>query len=164
VNEIADQTNLLALNAAIEASRAGEHGRGFSVVAAEVKALAEQSKTATVEVRKILSEIQRAMGGAVASTTEVGKGITSTLDVVNQAGVAIDKLANLLTEASTAAAYVSASNSQQATGIAQINQAMRDINLGATQITSATSQAKGAAEELNDLASKLNELLQRYAA
>jgi len=164
VNEIADQTNLLALNAAIEASRAGEHGRGFSVVATEVKALAEQSKKATAEVRKILGEIQRAMGGAVSSTTEVGKGITSTLDVVNQAGVAIDQLANLLTEASTAAAFVSASNSQQATGIAQINQAMRDINLGATQITSATSQAKGAAEELNALASKLNELLQRYAA
>ncbi|MGA2395574.1 MAG: methyl-accepting chemotaxis protein, partial [Candidatus Lustribacter sp.] len=112
VNEIADQTNLLALNAAIEASRAGEHGRGFSVVATEVKALADQSKTATGEVRKILGEIQRAMGGAVSSTTEVGKGITSTLDVVNQAGSAIDKLANLLTDAATAAAYVSASNSQ----------------------------------------------------
>jgi methyl-accepting chemotaxis protein len=164
VNEIADQTNLLALNAAIEASRAGEHGKGFSVVAVEVKALAEQSKKATAEVRKILGEIQRAMGGAVASTTEVGKGITATLEVVNQAGTAIDSLANLLADASTAAAQVSASNSQQATGIAQINQAMRDINLGASQITTATGQAKAAAEELTQLASTLNELLQRYDA
>jgi methyl-accepting chemotaxis protein len=164
VNEIADQTNLLALNAAIEASRAGEHGRGFSVVATEVKALADQSKKATAEVRKILGEIQRAMVGAVSSTTEVGKGITSTLEVVSQAGVAIDKLANLLTDASTAAAYASASNSQQATGIAQINQAMQDINLGAAQVASAASQSKGAAEELADLANKLNDLLLRYDA
>jgi methyl-accepting chemotaxis protein len=83
---------------------------------------------------------------------------------VSQAGVAIDKLANLLTDASTAAAYASASNSQQATGIAQINQAMQDINLGAAQVASAASQSKGAAEELADLANKLNDLLLRYDA
>ncbi len=59
VNEIAEQTHLLALNAAIEASRAGEHGRGFSVVAAEVRALAEQSKKATQKIRQILLQIQK---------------------------------------------------------------------------------------------------------
>src|SRR5207253_4904915 len=64
VNDIAEQTNLLALNAAIEASRAGEHGKGFAVVATEVKALANQSKKATMQVRQILGEIQKATNSA----------------------------------------------------------------------------------------------------
>ena len=75
VNDIAEQTNLLALNAAIEAARAGEHGRGFAVVAGEVKALADQSKKATAQVRQILGEIQRATNTAVLSTEEVTKGV-----------------------------------------------------------------------------------------
>ncbi|MDQ2644153.1 MAG: methyl-accepting chemotaxis protein, partial [Myxococcota bacterium] len=75
VNEIAEQTNLLALNAAIEASRAGEHGKGFGVVAAEVKALAEQSKKATLQVRQILGEIQRATNSAVMATEEGTKSV-----------------------------------------------------------------------------------------
>ena len=70
VNDIAEQTNLLALNAAIEASRAGEQGKGFAVVAGEVKALADQSKKATAQVRQILGEIQKATNTAVLSTEE----------------------------------------------------------------------------------------------
>src|SRR6185436_3183735 len=65
VNEIAEQTNLLALNAAIEAARAGEHGRGFTVVASEIRSLAEESKKATSQVRKILGDIQKATQSAV---------------------------------------------------------------------------------------------------
>src|SRR5205814_8058379 len=81
VNDIAEQTNLLALNAAIEASRAGEHGRGFSVVAGEVKALADQSKKATAQVRQILGEIQKATNKAVLSTEEVSKGVAAATRV-----------------------------------------------------------------------------------
>ena len=86
VNDVAEQTNLLALNAAIEASRAGEHGRGFAVVAGEVKALADQSKKATAQVRQILGEIQKATNTAVLSTEEVTKGVAAAGKVAGQAG------------------------------------------------------------------------------
>ena len=86
VNDIAEQTNLLALNAAIEASRAGEHGKGFAVVAGEVKALADQSKKATAQVRQILGEIQKATNTAVLSTEEVTKGVAAAAKVAGQAG------------------------------------------------------------------------------
>src|SRR5436309_9556961 len=79
VNDIAEQTNLLALNAAIEASRAGEHGKGFTVVAGEVKALADQSKKATGQVRQILGEIQKATNTAVLSTEAVTKGVAAAM-------------------------------------------------------------------------------------
>ena len=89
VADVAEQTNLLALNAAIEASRAGEHGRGFAVVAGEVKALADQSKKATAQVRQILGEIQKGTAAAVLSTEEVTKGVASAGRVTDQAGQTI---------------------------------------------------------------------------
>ena len=122
VNEIANQTNLLALNAAIEASRAGEHGKGFSVVAGEVKALAEQSKKATGQVRRILSDIQKASDGAVSVTEQARTAIEETFGVVKQAGETIIELSDSLGEAAGAAGQISASAAQQSVGIGQISQ------------------------------------------
>ncbi len=96
VNDIAEQTNLLALNAAIEASRAGEYGWGFSVVAAEVKVLADQSKKATVQVRQILSEIQKATNKAVLSTEEATKGVATAIKLGSQAGETLADLTETL--------------------------------------------------------------------
>src|SRR5207253_5050536 len=93
INDIAEQTNLLALNAAIEASRAGEQGKGFAVVASEVRALADQSKKATAQVRQILGEIQKATNTAVLSTEEVTRGVASAIKVGGQAGQTINSLA-----------------------------------------------------------------------
>ncbi len=93
VNDLAEQTNLLALNAAIEAARAGEHGKGFAVVAGEVKALAEQSKKATAQVRQILGEIQKATNAAVLSTEAVTKGVAAASATGSQVGATITTLA-----------------------------------------------------------------------
>jgi methyl-accepting chemotaxis protein len=162
VNEIAEQTNLLALNAAIEASRAGEHGKGFGVVATEVKALADQSKKATGQVRQILGEIQKATNGAVMIAEECNKSVNAAMKVITQAGDTIRSLAEIISEASQAASQISASASQQASGTAQIHQAMKNINQVTNQNLSSTRQMEQAAKDLNALGGRLRERLASY--
>jgi len=164
VNDMAEQTNLLALNASIEASRAGEHGKGFSVVAGEVKVLADQSKKATAQVRKILGEIQKATNGAVMVTEEGTKSVNAAIKVVHQSGETIRTLSDTLTETSQAAAQITASAGQQATGMAQIHQAMKNINLVTSQNVSSAGQTEKAARDLNLLGGQLREMVLSYRA
>lgn len=159
VNDVAEQTNLLALNAGIEASRAGEHGAGFTVVAREIKDLAEQAKKATAQVRQILGEIQKATNSAVMVTEEGSKSVNTTIKAVNKAGETIRTLTTTIDDAAIAANQITASSAQQTTGMAQVQQAMRDINEATTQSLASTKQAEKAAEDLNALGVRLKELL-----
>jgi len=159
VNDIAEQTNLLALNAAVEAARAGEQGRGFAVVAGEVKALAEQSKKATVDVRRILGEIQRATSSAVMTTEQGTKQVTATTKQVTEAGETIRALIDAVAEAAQAAAQIVASASQQAAGMTQIRQAIGNIHEATQQNLASSKQAERAAQDLNVLGGKLLDLV-----
>jgi methyl-accepting chemotaxis protein len=159
ITDIAEQTNLLALNAAIEASRAGEHGRGFSVVATEVKALAEESKQATRRVRQILGDIQKMANTAVLSTEEGARGMTTATRQADTAGQTIESLGSVIAEVAEAASQIAASAGQQATGLTQIHQAMRDIKHVSTQNLAATHQAQRAASDLATLGTNLKALL-----
>ncbi len=159
VNDIAEQTNLLALNAAVEAARAGEQGRGFAVVAGEVKNLAEQSKKATVEVRRILGEIQRATSAAVMSTEQGTKQVTATTKQVTEAGETIRALTDAVSEAAQAAVQIVASAGQQAAGMTQIRQAISNIHDATQQNLASTKQAERAAQDLNALGTKLLDLV-----
>lgn len=162
VTDISEQTHMLALNASIEASRAGEHGRGFAVVAAEVKALADQSKKATTQVRQILGHIQKATHSAVMTTEEGTKSVAAATRVVTQAGATIQTLSDLLSQASLTAAQISASANQQATGIGQIRQAMRDLNQATQQSLASARQTERAVKDLNAMGQKLKGLLDEY--
>jgi methyl-accepting chemotaxis protein len=149
VNELAEQTNLLALNAAVEAARASDQGRGFAVVASEVKSLAGQSKKATVEVRRILGEIQRATSAAV-MTTEQG---------TKQVAAATKQVTEVVGGTAQAAAQIVASAGQQAAGMVQIRQAMANIHETTQQNLASTKQAERAAQDLNALGHKLLDLV-----
>jgi methyl-accepting chemotaxis protein len=162
VTEIADQTNLLALNAAIEASRAGEHGKGFTVVANEVRALADQSKKATAQVRRILGEIQKATNSAVMVTEEGTRSVNRALEAVNQAGETIRTLEEIIADAARSATQIAASAGQQTTGMTQIQLAMNHINQATNQNLSATKQSEQAAQNLNELGTRLRDLLAGY--
>jgi methyl-accepting chemotaxis protein len=159
VNDIAEQTNLLALNAAVEAARAGEHGRGFNVVAGEIRNLADQSKKATVQVRQILGEIQRAMSAAVMVTERGTQQAATGAEQVRDAGETIRTLADAATDAANVTAQIVASAGQQAAGMSQIRQAMANIHQATQQTLASTRQAEHAAQDLNELGGRLLDLV-----
>jgi CHASE3 domain sensor protein len=159
VNDVAEQSNLLAVNAAIEAAKAGEAGKGFAVVAGEVKALAEQSKQATAQVRAILSEIQRATQSAVMAAEQGVKASEAGLALAARSGDAIRLLAESLTESSQAAQQILASIQQQVAGTDQIALAMRNIQQASAQNMASTRQVERAAQDLNEVARRLKALV-----
>lgn len=159
VNEIAEQTNLLALNASIEASRAGEHGLAFSVVAGEIKALADQSKKSTAQVRQILGEIQKSTNAAVLATEEGARRVDQAIITANEAGGTINELMETISAASLSATQIVASAGQQATGMGQVHQAMAQIKEASSQSLAATRQSEQAAQDLHQLGRRLTAMV-----
>ena len=163
VSDIAEQTNLLALNAAIEAAHAGEHGKGFAVVASEVRSLADQSKKATVQIRGILDDIQRATNAAVLATEQGTRSAASTAALVTEAGTTIASLAETVAAGAIPATQIAASAGQQAAGMAQITQAIRNIGDAAAQNFAMTRKTEETAKGLSQMAQRLTELLKERA-
>jgi len=159
VNNLADQSRMLALNASVEAARAGEEGKGFAVVAMEVRNLADQNRDATVQVREILGEIQRATNSAVMVTEEGSKGVDSGQQLVNKAGGSIRELAKAIEEAAMAAMQIAASTRQQTIGMDQLTQAMRTIKHATTETVSSTMQVEASVQRLREAAESVNEVL-----
>ena len=161
VTDIADQSNLLAVNAAIEAAKAGEHGRGFAVVAQEIKNMAEQSKQATLQVRNILNDIQKATGAAVMATEQGSKAVETGVKQSRQAGEAIRLLAESNTDAVQVATQIVASSQQQVVGMDQISTAMQNINQAGAETAASMTQSERSAQNLHDLGQKLKEIVER---
>ena len=162
VEDLAAQSNLLAVNAAIEAAKAGDHGKGFSVVAQEVKSLAEQSRQATNEVRTILSDIQRATATAVMATEQGSKAVDAGTRQTEVAGESIYALAGSVTDAAQAATQIAASSQQQLVGVDQVAAAMDSIKQASAQNVAGAKQLETAARNINDLGQRLKQMVDRY--
>ncbi|HEY1727380.1 MAG TPA: methyl-accepting chemotaxis protein [Candidatus Baltobacteraceae bacterium] len=162
VATLAEQSNLLAVNAGIEAAKAGEAGRGFAVVAGEVKELGSRSKEATVQVRRIVSDIQRSAQNAVLAAEQGMKVADSGMEVAKRSGQAMEILATSIGSASDAAQQISASAAQQEIGMDQIAVAMQSIEQASMQSVAATQQVEHAAHDLTRLAQKLTETIERH--
>jgi methyl-accepting chemotaxis protein len=159
VADLAEQSNLLAVNASIEAAKAGEHGRGFGVVAQEIRNLAEQSKDSTKQVRAILSEVQKATGVAVMAAAQGSSGVADGSKQADEAGQAIRTLSSTVQEATRAALQIAASSQQQLVGMEQVGRAMENIKTATSQNAEGAQQLASAAHNLRDIGTRLKELV-----
>ncbi|MGC3998638.1 MAG: methyl-accepting chemotaxis protein [Anaeromyxobacter sp.] len=162
VKDLAEQSNLLALNASIEASKAGEHGRGFSVVAMEMRNLAEQSKQAAVQIRAILQEIQRGAREAAAATDEGAKRAGAAVTLSRSAGDAIEGLASVIKESALAARQIAANTRQQTIGVEQIVSAISELSTVINESAERTRSIEQNSASLASVSEQLAATLQSY--
>jgi methyl-accepting chemotaxis protein len=162
VTDISEQSNLLAVNASIEAAKAGDFGKGFSVVAHEIHNLAEQSKQATSHIRTILTDIQRGVSGTVVSVDRGSASVEDTVRLTAQAREAIEVLASSITDSSKEAYEIADSISEQATGMDRISHAMEKIQEAARKNLENTQKAEKTAEVLHELGIRLKKITEQY--
>lgn len=162
VQDLADQSNLLAVNASIEAARAGDHGKGFSIVAHEIKTLADQSKEATDQVRTILGETRKWVSAVVMATEQGTKAVGKGVQQSTKAGEAIAILSNSVAESAQAARVIQTSSEQQFSGVDQVSGAMVGIEEAVRQNLVGTKHLEDAAQRLADLGQDLKQLMEEY--
>ena len=158
VSGIADQSNLLAFNATIEAAKAGEHGAGFTVVAEEVRTLAEQSKRATAQIRAILSEVDKATGNAERSAHEGLEAVTSGRERAASAARTIDELAESNREAERTTREIAALAPDQLEASERVISAAEESVGRAIAVRTEAHQSSTSSAELDRLAERLKEL------
>lgn len=163
VEDIASQSNLLAVNASIEAVKAGEHGKGFSVVAQELKNLANQSKQGTGEVQKILIDIQQATNTLVMVAEQGGKAVNEGVIQAANARKSMQSLRQSVIEAAQSGILIAASSEQEMAGMDQIASAMMGIRDATSQNVESIRQVENSAKDLNNLSQKLKSLMDQYS-
>ncbi|MFV0624590.1 methyl-accepting chemotaxis protein [Sphingomonas sp. ac-8] len=162
VNDVSERSHLLALNASIEAAAAGEQGRSFAIVAAEMKTLADQAKSATRNVRSILGDIQRGINASVMLTEEAVKRVASGKERTDASQSAINELATRVQENVHTFQQIVASTNQQQIGIEQVTIALQNIRQASQQTAASTRQLDQAAGDLAQLSRTLVGLTERY--
>ncbi|MFP7632526.1 methyl-accepting chemotaxis protein [Pseudomonas veronii] len=162
IRAIAEQTNLLALNAAIEAARAGEAGRGFAVVADEVRALAHRTAQSTQEIEKMVAGIQNGTGEAVQSMQQSNQRTHNTLEMARAAGVALEQITQSISLINERNLVIASASEEQAQVSREVDRNLVNIRDLATQSAAGANQTSAASHELSRLAVDLNAMVARF--
>ncbi len=162
IDDIADQTNLLALNAAIEAARAGEQGRGFAVVADEVRKLAERTTKATKEIATMIRQIQKDTEGAVVSMNEGTNEVVRGKQLADKAGESLQQIISGADQVVNIITQVAAASEEQSSASEQISKNIEAISSVSQQGTEGVQQIAKAAEDLNHLTLNLDNLVRKF--
>jgi len=159
VTDLANQTNMLALNASVEAVRAGENAKGFTVIATEIRKLADKSKKSAEKINRLVDDIKNAINSTVTVTKEGTKTVEQGIKISQQTAAAFSEVANAVNNVVLNNQQISLTAQQQAVAIKQVVDAMNSLNLAAKETASGITQTKVGTQQLNEAAQNLNSIV-----
>ncbi len=159
VSELANQTNMLALNAAVEAVRAGEEGKGFAIVATEIRKLADQSKQSSERINLLVADIQTAINSTVVATEAGTQTVDASVSTVQASSDAFVKVAQATDNVVLSGQQIALSAEQQVKAIREVLDTMHAINRAASETTSSITQTKLGTQQLNDIVAHLQAMV-----